>query len=232
MPFSLCRYGGLRCPSELVLLQWEHIDWATSRILVHSPKTEHHPNGTTRIVPLFPELRGLLRDAFEIAEGGVVFVLSSYRSPSKNFRTRLLKISKRAGLKPWPKLFQNLRSTRQTELEEEFPTPANPRYESTRHTKSSKRAERPQRQAKEIKKEERDFWLAGGNRKKYCLHPRCFRLLWAEGGSSQHVLSFTPDPGRRVASTKVLRRPTASQRNVPKKRPSMQPRDALGMTSP
>jgi len=120
--FALCRYGGLRCPSELVLLQWEHIDWATSRILVHSPKTEHHPNGATRIVPLFPELRDLLRDAFEIAEEGAVFVLPSYRSPSKNFRTRMLKIIKRAGLKPWPKLFQNLRSTRQTELEEEFPT--------------------------------------------------------------------------------------------------------------
>jgi hypothetical protein len=34
----------------------------------------------------------------------------------------MLKIIKRAGLKSWPKLFQNLRSTRQTELEEEFPT--------------------------------------------------------------------------------------------------------------
>ena len=75
-----------------------------------------------RIVPLFPELRDLLRDAFEIAEEGAVFVLPNYRSPSKNFRTRMLKIIKRAGLKSWPKLFQNLRSTRQTELEEEFPT--------------------------------------------------------------------------------------------------------------
>ena len=91
-------------------------------ILVHSPKTEHHPNGATRIVPLFPELRDLLRDAFEIAEEGAVFVLPCYRSRTRNFRTRMLRIIKRAGLKPWPKLFQNLRSTRQTELEEEFPT--------------------------------------------------------------------------------------------------------------
>jgi hypothetical protein len=38
-----------------------------------------------------------------------------------NLRTQLCKIIKRAGLKPWPKLFQNLRSTRQTELAEEYP---------------------------------------------------------------------------------------------------------------
>jgi hypothetical protein len=31
------------------------------------------------------------------------------------------RIIKRAGLKPWPKLFQNLRSTRETELAEDFP---------------------------------------------------------------------------------------------------------------
>ena len=32
------------------------------------------------------------------------------------------RIIRRAGLTPWPKLFQNLRSTRETELAEEFPT--------------------------------------------------------------------------------------------------------------
>jgi hypothetical protein len=33
----------------------------------------------------------------------------------------MLKIINRAGLKPWPKLFQNLRSTRETELAEVYP---------------------------------------------------------------------------------------------------------------
>ena len=37
-----------------------------------------------------------------------------------NFRSRLLDIIATAGLKPWPKLFQNMRSTRQTELSERF----------------------------------------------------------------------------------------------------------------
>ena len=38
-----------------------------------------------------------------------------------NLRTQLRRIIERAGLKPWPKLFQNLRSTRETELAEEHP---------------------------------------------------------------------------------------------------------------
>ena len=36
--------------------------------------------------------------------------------------THFCRIIERAGLKPWPKLWQNLRSTRQTELAEEFPS--------------------------------------------------------------------------------------------------------------
>ena len=43
------------------------------------------------------------------------------RSANANLRTQLLWIIKRAGLAPWPKLFQNLRSTRETDLAEEHP---------------------------------------------------------------------------------------------------------------
>ena len=42
----------------------------------------------------------------------------------QNLRSTFLKIIKRAGLKAWPKLFQNLRSTRETELAETFPLQA------------------------------------------------------------------------------------------------------------
>ena len=41
--------------------------------------------------------------------------------PVKKYSTRLKKIITRAGLKPWPKLFQNMRATRQTELSAQFP---------------------------------------------------------------------------------------------------------------
>ncbi|MCH7729285.1 MAG: hypothetical protein IH991_22825 [Planctomycetes bacterium] len=40
--FALARYGGLRCPSEHLALRWCDVDWEGERILVHSPKTEHH----------------------------------------------------------------------------------------------------------------------------------------------------------------------------------------------
>lgn len=44
-----------------------------------------------------------------------------YRDRNSNLRTQLERIIQRAGLKPWPKLFQNLRSTRETELAETYP---------------------------------------------------------------------------------------------------------------
>jgi hypothetical protein len=49
-------------------------------------------------------------------------VITRYRDAAQNLRTTFEKIIKRAGLKPWRKLIQNLRSTRQTELEESFPS--------------------------------------------------------------------------------------------------------------
>src|SRR5262249_41197305 len=67
---ALCRYGGIRCPSELLPLRWDEVNWETSRFLVHSPKTEHHEGGRERWVPIFPELRPYLEDAFERAEPG------------------------------------------------------------------------------------------------------------------------------------------------------------------
>ena len=53
----LARYGGLRCPSEVLSLRLDDIDWAGDKVTVTSPKTEHHPGKDTRVIPLFPELR-------------------------------------------------------------------------------------------------------------------------------------------------------------------------------
>jgi integrase len=120
--FALSRFGGLRCPSEHLALRWGDVDWERGRLTVHSPKTEHHPGGESRMIPLFPELRPHLETAFDQAEPGAVYVISRYREAKQNLRTQFTKIIKRAGLKPWPKLFQNLRSTRQTELSGKFPS--------------------------------------------------------------------------------------------------------------
>ncbi len=126
--FALCRYGGVRCPTEIVALRWDGIDWGGSsgngsdaKMLVHSPKTEHLEGGESRWVPIFPELRPYLEELFEQAEPGAEHVITRYRDPNVNLRTQMIKIINRAGLKPWPKLFQSLRSTRETELAEDYP---------------------------------------------------------------------------------------------------------------
>ncbi len=120
--FALSRFGGLRCPSEHLGLRWIDVDWERDRMTIHSPKTEHHEGGSSRVVPIFPELRPFLQTAFEEAPDGAEYVITKYRSTNVNLRTQLERIIQRAGLEPWPKLFQNLRSTRQTELEETFPS--------------------------------------------------------------------------------------------------------------
>ena len=120
--FGLCRWGGLRCPSEVLRLKWEDVNWEEKKIAVHASKTEHHANGGVRVIPLFPELEPILLDAFGLVEdGGSPYVVTRYRDEKQNLRTQFGKIIKRAGVKPWPKLFQNLRSTRETELTEHFP---------------------------------------------------------------------------------------------------------------
>jgi hypothetical protein len=91
------------------------------RFLVHSPKTEHHENRGERSVPIFRELRPYLEDVFEQAEPGTVYVINRYRNAKVNLRTQLLRIIAKAGLTPWPKLFHNLRASRETELASFYP---------------------------------------------------------------------------------------------------------------
>jgi hypothetical protein len=70
---------------------------------------------------MFSELRPHLERVFEEAEEGTKYVINRHRIASQKYSTRLKKIITRAGLKPWPKLFQNMRATRQTELSAQFP---------------------------------------------------------------------------------------------------------------
>jgi len=53
---SLARFGGLRVPSEVLLLKWSDVDWERKRIRISWPKTEHHDGRENREIPIFPEL--------------------------------------------------------------------------------------------------------------------------------------------------------------------------------
>jgi integrase len=118
---AFARYGGVRVPSEILALRWNDVLWDQSKILIRASKTEHHVGKESRLIPLFPELKPLLLLAFAHAEEGAVYVITRYRDPSANLRTQFLRILAKAKIEPWPKLFQNLRSSRQTELTETWP---------------------------------------------------------------------------------------------------------------
>jgi integrase len=132
---ALARFGGLRCPSEVLSLEWRHVDWERNRITVPSPKTDRYEGKESRLIPLFAELRPYLEEAFELAPSGQSYVVGGkigdgYREAARrkpgqwmnaNMRTSFSKLIVRAGLQIWPRLFHNLRSSRETELLETFP---------------------------------------------------------------------------------------------------------------
>jgi len=117
----LSRYGGLRVPSEALALEFSDIKWNENRIGIRSSKTEHHVGHEAREIPFFPELRSPLLRARAAAAPDAKYVITRYRSRNSNLRTQFERILKAAGVPQWPKLFQNMRSTRQTELTEIFP---------------------------------------------------------------------------------------------------------------
>jgi hypothetical protein len=58
---------------------------------------------------------------WEQAEPGTEFVITRYRDSRVNLRAQMERIIRKAGLEPWQRLWQNMRSTRETELAERFP---------------------------------------------------------------------------------------------------------------
>jgi integrase len=118
---ALARYGGLRTPSETLGLQWSYVDWERGRLIVFSPKLERLASGGFRTIPLFPELRAILADAFDAAPEGSAYVINRYRDGKQNLRTQFLRIIRKAGVKPWGRLFHNLRGSLETELAQDHP---------------------------------------------------------------------------------------------------------------
>ena len=131
---ALCRFAGLRCPSEILSLKWDDVNLAEGRMVVTSPKTEHLEGKGNRIVPVFAVLRPYLEEAYELAVAGEEFVIggktgATFSTSGKgvagwqraNLRTTFLKIIRRAGLVAWPKPFHNLRASCETDLVKEHP---------------------------------------------------------------------------------------------------------------
>ncbi|SMP77905.1 Phage integrase family protein [Neorhodopirellula lusitana] len=114
---ALARFGGLRIPSELSTLRWDRVSLPQGRITIQAPKTEHHRDGGLRVMPIFPELRPFVEAAWDVATPGAVYVIeTAKRRNARNLGTELGRMIERAGVERWPKAFQNLRASRETEL--------------------------------------------------------------------------------------------------------------------
>ncbi|MSR59692.1 MAG: site-specific integrase, partial [Planctomycetaceae bacterium] len=112
--------GGLRTPSETLGVRWSDVIWDQDRMRVPSPKTARKGK-PERFVPLFPELRKQLDELFDLAPDGADFIIPRAVRAEVNMRGKMAQIVRKAGFVPWPRIFHNLRSTRQTELTETFP---------------------------------------------------------------------------------------------------------------
>ena len=126
---ALWRFAGLRAFSEVLTLKWADIDWNQKKMVVHSPKTEHHPGKGVRIIPFFPRIQECLLEAQKEAPAGAIYVVEKhaplylrgqkeriYDSRQGNMGTMFRKIMKRAGVAAWKKLIHNLRASFETDL--------------------------------------------------------------------------------------------------------------------
>jgi integrase len=122
---GLARFAGLRCPSEVGGLTWADVDFHHGRITVRSPKTAHHGHDhAVRFVPISPRLRSVLAHAFDAAPAGETLVVPMAGRAGANLRTAFERIIVRASCEPWPRLFQNLRASCETDWATQHPAHA------------------------------------------------------------------------------------------------------------
>ena len=95
-------------------IDWKHIDWETNELTVPA-----ETKTGWRTMPIFPETMKYLQDAHLVAEAGekVIRWKGSQDSVTELLRKRV----ENAVGECWPKPCQQLRSTRRTELDVEFP---------------------------------------------------------------------------------------------------------------
>lgn len=112
----LYRLEGLRC-SEPLFLRWQDVDFDNDRILITSPKTERYR--PTRYAPLFPAVKRALQELYKDQEEPLPgsYVVNSNRT---TIYKHVAKIVFMAGVEPYPRLIQNLRSSRAIEIYREF----------------------------------------------------------------------------------------------------------------
>ena len=114
---ALSRYAGLRCPSETLSLKWADVDFVAGTLTINSSKTRKQGK-PMRVMPILPELRPYLEDAFDPENERCI---TRYRVSNSNLRKMFLEILAKAEVEPWPRLFHNLRGSLETDLMNTYP---------------------------------------------------------------------------------------------------------------
>ncbi|MCA9049640.1 MAG: site-specific integrase, partial [Planctomycetaceae bacterium] len=105
--------AGLR-KMEVFNLEWPDILWEQGKILVRSTKTRHHQGCEFRYVPI-RDVIPFLRAAWAQNGGRCKTIITRFSQSNTNLDKPMKVIIDRAGLKPWPKLFQNMRASCETQ---------------------------------------------------------------------------------------------------------------------
>jgi len=105
-------------PSETLSLRWDDIDWELNRMSIPEPKVEHHEGRRIRSGPIFPELRSILDEAFELFGDKSDYVVAApqYRAAANtamgwknaNLRIEMKRLLRRAGVSGCSRLFHTV----------------------------------------------------------------------------------------------------------------------------
>jgi integrase len=107
---ALVRYCGLRCPSEIQVLNWTNLDWAGGVLVVHSPKTGR------REVPVFAAAVPFLHEAWEAAPEKQAIMFPRHQASGQAIVGRLDVLCRKAGEVLWPKPMVNMRASAERDL--------------------------------------------------------------------------------------------------------------------
>lgn len=131
---ALSRFAGLRVPSEVLSLRWQDIDWETDRMTVSYIKPGKVPGKVrkgSRVIPIFPMVKPYLqvvwnitphrRNAWVFPEWRKRCGKSPHSWEARFLRSQVYKVIRWVGLKPWPRLWHNLRASCETDLVAAFP---------------------------------------------------------------------------------------------------------------
>jgi integrase len=113
MALRLARWGGLRA-GEILRVQVQDVVPEQDRFRVRDTKREHTGHGQ-RWVPIFPELEPLRKSVRRTSQSVDDPLLPSLTSCSV-MGHRAKRLARGQGIPPWPRFWQNMRATRETEL--------------------------------------------------------------------------------------------------------------------